>query len=275
MSPEVTEPTPPTVPTTAQGSIQADRPCVQCGYNLRGLQPTGACPECGTPVADSLRGKLLKYCSPDYLAQLHRGVFLIQTAIIIQILMMFALVGASLAFRSAAGTMQLVSSFVFLVVAAMELYGWWLFSELDPGYTGQDAGTTPRKVIRIAVIVSGAAAILSVLAGVLQPVAAGTGAFAGMGMLAITAWVVSTAANVAQYFASMLYIKWLAVRIPNEKARKRAKTLLWLGPILHTVGLILLGLGPLIALVLKWNLLDWVRKDLKQIRALKETAAAG
>jgi len=30
--------------------------CVQCKYNLRGLDVIGVCPECGRPVADSLRG---------------------------------------------------------------------------------------------------------------------------------------------------------------------------------------------------------------------------
>ncbi|MEL6330323.1 MAG: hypothetical protein AAFR38_11735 [Planctomycetota bacterium] len=31
--------------------IQADRACVRCGYNLRGLSIGGVCPECGTPIA--------------------------------------------------------------------------------------------------------------------------------------------------------------------------------------------------------------------------------
>lgn len=42
---------------------------------------------------------------------------------------------------------------------------------------------------------------------------------------------------------------------------------MWLGPLLATFGLVIIGLGPLIALVLYWNMLDWVRKDLKRIRA--------
>lgn len=32
--------------------------CLNCGYDLRGLTPTGRCPECGTPVQVSLRPPL-------------------------------------------------------------------------------------------------------------------------------------------------------------------------------------------------------------------------
>jgi hypothetical protein len=38
----------------AAGYIDQDRPCGQCGYNLRGLRPEGRCPECGTDVATTL-----------------------------------------------------------------------------------------------------------------------------------------------------------------------------------------------------------------------------
>lgn len=38
--------------------LSAERHCLRCRYNLRGLQATGRCPECGTPFvalsADSL-----------------------------------------------------------------------------------------------------------------------------------------------------------------------------------------------------------------------------
>jgi hypothetical protein len=34
--------------------VEGDRPCVNCGYNLRGLGKDGVCPECGTPISFSL-----------------------------------------------------------------------------------------------------------------------------------------------------------------------------------------------------------------------------
>src|SRR5881394_1427767 len=39
--------------------IGQDLSCAKCGYNLRTLSREGKCPECGTAVAESLRGESL------------------------------------------------------------------------------------------------------------------------------------------------------------------------------------------------------------------------
>jgi predicted RNA-binding Zn-ribbon protein involved in translation (DUF1610 family) len=42
------------LPTQMPGEvIMTDRPCIKCGYNLRGLQAGGACPECGTAITNA------------------------------------------------------------------------------------------------------------------------------------------------------------------------------------------------------------------------------
>ena len=81
-----------------------------------------------------------------------------------------------------------------------------------------------------------------------------------LGLLSLVAWV-------AQFFAAMLYVRWLARRVPDQKLHNRAKRFMWLGPLLQTVGLLLIGLGPLIALVMYWNMLDVMRKHIKRILA--------
>jgi hypothetical protein len=86
-------------------------------------------------------------------------------------------------------------------------------------------------------------------------------------LLGIVVTLLSLGASATSYFASMLYVRWLAPRIPNVNAYKRSRKMMWAGPLLMTVGLLLLGLGPLIALVLYYNLFEWIRKDLKRIRA--------
>lgn len=40
-------------------TIDNDRPCAACGYNLRGLSLRGQCPECGLPVAAEQTARLL------------------------------------------------------------------------------------------------------------------------------------------------------------------------------------------------------------------------
>lgn len=37
-------------------AIDVDRPCLDCGYNLRGLRSGGRCPECGSPISRTTRG---------------------------------------------------------------------------------------------------------------------------------------------------------------------------------------------------------------------------
>lgn len=32
------------------GNVAVDLPCCHCQYNLRGISPAGACPECGNPI---------------------------------------------------------------------------------------------------------------------------------------------------------------------------------------------------------------------------------
>src|SRR4051812_1798992 len=37
--------------------LTSDLPCFQCRYNLRALPADGNCPECGTPIAQSLAAR--------------------------------------------------------------------------------------------------------------------------------------------------------------------------------------------------------------------------
>lgn len=156
--------------------------------------------------------------------------------------------------------LQLVSLMIGLAIA----YGRWHFSEPDPGLTGRYDGGQPRQIVRVCVVISVIGSLLS-FAVYLLAWLTGSDLLAGIVLLLIG--LISGLAGIVAFFAQMLYVRWLAPRLPNAAVYKRAKTLMWLGPVLYTVGLLLLGLGPLIALVLYWNMLDKVRKDLKQIVA--------
>lgn len=49
---------PTVLPTPATTMLATDTACVQCGYNLRGLDPAGNCPECGLAIAKSIGEEL-------------------------------------------------------------------------------------------------------------------------------------------------------------------------------------------------------------------------
>ena len=80
---------PPTVLNSLEEAIAADaivgddRPCLRCGYNLRGIGVAGACPECGAPARYSLRSTLLKHSPPDYLRRLRVGARLAALGLIL------------------------------------------------------------------------------------------------------------------------------------------------------------------------------------------------
>jgi len=244
-----------------------DACCIQCGYYLRGLQPDGVCPECGTPVERSLRGNGLKYSSIEYVRSLRRGAWMILAAIIIQILLGvggFVLGAVLVASSGSAGLTTAIQwglQGLGMVAAFMSLYGWWLFSELDPAYSGRDQGTTSRKVVRWAVAIAAAQTMVSFSLQAFPSMQGGGAPGVFTGAMAI----VSLGVAAVKFFASMLYVRWLAPRLPNTKVYRRAKTLMWLGPVLMTFGWLLVGLGPLIALILYWNMIYWMYKDLKQI----------
>jgi hypothetical protein len=241
--------------------------CKQCGYDLSGLSESGACPECGLAIERSLTEDLLEFSAPVYLASLHRGVFFILTGIILKVLIIFGSIGFgfSLAMSNSVGGMRYLEQFVGfldLIASMMVALGWWLFSAPDPAFTGQLDGSTARKVVRVTTIITAGIAVVLLPIQFLAMNTAG-GVFAG---LAIVLGLISLVSWVTGFFAAMLYLRWLAPRLPDWRVYQRSKTLMWLGPVLYTVGSLCIGLGPLIALVLYWNMLNWVRIDLKEIR---------
>ncbi len=262
---------PPTERTGA-GVIDTSVLCITCGYDLVGLTTADHCPECGTPAVNSTRGTMLIHSSPEHTARLHKGVFTIQAAIITAIIVGVLLLIAGFAAATASGGssigLQIFGEVLQTLAWAAVLYGWWLFSEPDPHYTGKDAGDNARKFVRVTVIIQAAVTAIGFVVelGHIGSGSANVTALTAWDILAVAMMLIGLASQVAWFIASMLYLKWLGARLPDARVVKRARLLIWLGPVLSTVGALIL-VGPLIALVLYYNLLDWVRKDLRAIRA--------
>ena len=250
--------------------------CIQCGYALQGLPTAGKCPECGTAVADSLRGFLLQFAGRQYLETITKGLSFVLNGILAMVILM--IVGFVMAFGLVTAGGGLTAFSVLLtgastVISLAILWGYWQFTELDPGSAALDTERSSRKVVRVAVVVSAVVAVLSLLielSGVAGS-ARGTGAGAAVDTTAAVIngglRLASAAAWIAQFFAVMRYTRLLGQRMPDAFIVKRCSMYMWLLPVLQTVGILLVGLGPLIALVMYWNLLDRLRKHLKSILA--------
>lgn len=257
---------------TANDRVETSVQCIKCGYDLVGLEPTGVCPECGAPVEQTLQGTLITHARPEYLAKLHRGVYFVLANIILGILV--GITSAVLGFAAPGDetlllALQWTLAIAGLAIGALGLVGWWRLSTPDPDYTGKDEGRTPRVLIRATVV---AYALLAVAGFAIGLPTAGAEPDDAIAPLVMVLGLVNLLVFAVQFFASMLYVRWLGQRVPSTRIVKRASRLMWLGPLLYTVGALIV-IGPLIALVLYYNLLDWLRKDLKAIRARQAAAA--
>ena len=249
--------------------------CIKCAYSLAGLPFSGVCPECGTSVADSLRGTLLQFAGRDYLVTLGKGLAFVLNGILILVLTTMGLVGGSiLATQGYADlqTVQLLGSIAMTLVSFAILWGYWMFTELDPGSANLEEQKSARKLARTCVLIQAGTTVLSLGVQVFMATARPPGttnasqAFdttmlvvtSVVGLIAMIAWVV-------QFIALMRYLRLLARRVPDAYIEKRSKTYMWLLPVLQTVGTLACGLGPLVALVLYWNILHRLRQHVKSI----------
>ncbi|MFN9132239.1 MAG: hypothetical protein ACK5XO_06080 [Phycisphaerales bacterium] len=249
--------------------VTAQQPCIRCAYNLVGLPIVGKCPECGTPVQDSLRGILLAYASPEYLSSITRGLQFILGAIIASILLAFVNFAISFGLVSAnasQGTQSAVSlgtSGVSLIITIVSLIGYMAYTIPDPGYSGLERPNSARTIARIAVLIQAGVSLFSFL----LPLVLLTGGLGGvsptilggLAVLLILASVVSIVSFLVQICAILRYTSWLYSRLPDSVMEQRARRYVWLVPVVAIVGAPLLFLGPLIALVMYYNTLSTLR----------------
>lgn len=256
-------------PPEAEATPSRAPMCIVCGYDLQGLTRTGKCPECGTPAEQSYLPDLLANRSPTYLRQLRSGLSWVLNGILAWFITviggMFVGVVATGAGLASTRSIELSLQLLGVACSAAILFGWWRLTTPDPGKLDSQFDLQSRRVIRVAVIVQASIALLqfAVSASTHSTPAVGTLMFLWLAALG----VVSTVAWITQFFAAMLYVRWLARRVPDPKLHNKAKRFMWLGPLLNTVGILLFMLGPLIALVMYWNMLDKLRKHIKQMLA--------
>ena len=274
--------------------------CIDCGYDLIGLRTDGVCPECGRPVDDSLRGAHLIHRSPEYVRTLTRGIGLVLNGILLWFFLSFIVSPGlmfGLAFNSGlagsgavnayAATVQIGLAALGVAISGMILYGYWCFTARDPGDPIRDGAPTARRVVRGAVIAQAAFQVISLAittlissTGTMQFTPGSTpGQVTGSQSFGLALMIAGSivgvgafAAWVTQFFAAMLYVKAVALRLPDPKIYRLSKTRIIACPIWCTVGILLFFLGPLIALILYWNLLNMVRTRLKQIRNAQQHA---
>lgn len=199
-----------------------DVSCRRCGYNLRTLRTDAVCPECGTRVADSLRGNSLRDADPEWVEELSFGAGLKLWNIALGIVGGFA-AGLLVAAGLPPGLIVLAT----LIGGALGLWATFLITTQEPRISLQEDPLTLRKALR-------ACAVVSFAGGVLGQ--------AGVMAVSVTLQIASAILGLAGMFVmwgELLYFRRFADRVPDEKLRRSTTMLMWIAPITGGMGLIL------------------------------------
>ena len=142
-------------------AIDHDLSCMICGYNLRALPPAGQCPECGTDIARSTQGDLLKFADRNWVGSIYRGTCLLTIAGGLFVICVLAMIVFPLILLSVFDSSIAVATFVIVLrvcsIAAIVLMilGVWLVTKQEPRVSLTEQGASNRRVARAAVGLNG------------------------------------------------------------------------------------------------------------------------
>jgi hypothetical protein len=265
--------------------------CLVCGYSLNGMPREALCPECANPVARSLRGNMLEYADRRYVTSLLHGATIVVVGLGLATLLMVS-TPPSITFRESSPAFwvrggTLAGHVADFLAAGLALLGWWMLSAPDPVQREIGADLRARRLLRACLVV----VMLGTLAGlmtVLTPAISNSefGLIAGklsfdssqpwtpVLIAALLVWALLSAVKVASFFLGLLYLRALSARIPSPRAHRETTRLMWLVPLLATVGLAAFCLGPVIANLLYIAAIVRLRSDISAVlRRMPDTAA--
>jgi hypothetical protein len=224
------------VPLDAGGRVAEDLACIQCGYNLRTLHREAKCPECGMAVGRSLLGNCLQYCDPKWLTKLAREVelifWMIAVPFLVLVLMMIAVAIAQALGAEGGPTLfavlGLLNSLLFFGVCIGLVIGVWQFTTPAPNRLGPTSDLDVRRFIRVCVCML----LVSIPAGMI---------FQRGVVVRAVELLTSLLSFLCGNVALLLYIRRLALRIPNRKEAGIARALI----VGFVVGIVFTVLGAM------------------------------
>jgi len=196
---------------TPADPLTVDLACARCGYNLRTLATDALCPECATPVSQSLLGNRLHLAAPAWLRDLRSG-----TVLLLVYLLLRVVVGMVTAWMSVNSQPPLYLLWcmvdVFGVVAVFRL------TRPEPSSPERETVMGLRRLLRVASVVSLPARYAWVIPSIAATVPAGVGSVVGgVAILVVT-------------IGLLIHLRRLALRIPD-------------GVLVHHTTVVALGLG--------------------------------
>lgn len=199
------------------GMVDFDAPCRKCGYNLRGLERSGRCPECATPAAVSILGDRLCYSDPQWLDTMARGLRIILWGYLASLLA--NLTGAALGHSELLGAV-VIQILLQIAAAAFSYWGAYLVTAPDPSGVGESKPWNTRRFVRVALLVG----LLGTVVGAPARLAGGSGPL--WKALVIVVFLASLISSVGEFFKFALLGK-LAERIPAPNLTRQCRIVRW------------------------------------------------
>ncbi len=279
------------------GLVPTGTGCARCGYSLEGLSTRGACPECGLPTVDSLLSERLADRDAGYLATLRRGVTIAHVSILM--LVVVSIVNAVISMFSGftagaatfgSGAMTIAMTVGTFAVQLFGAWGWWLLTTRDPGGVAPGSNEGLRRWVRrllVCTVVMASVGLIATVVGELlgygvtslnATIASGTAITTATIVMLVVAGLLSLLGfglTIWQVVVTIRYVGDLARRLPDAALAKRAKFRSWFVPVIGVVGTPVCYIGPLVALILYYNLLIALRKRLTWVLVAKAKAAVG
>ena len=207
-------------------SQHTDLPCVRCAYSLTGLPLDAVCPECGTPISNTITGDRLEFADADYLASLTKGATLLNRATTCILVLIISLLLLAIGFAIAwemIGTpigeqFEGVGTFLVLAWILFSMVLWFLGSlhllTPDPHAPEPPNVASARSTARFTAKIAFISSALIIIAQLAYQAFGGDAVFFGPALLL---------PGIAFFFhfqAMCTHTRFLAGRIPDPKLVK-------------------------------------------------------
>lgn len=220
---------------------------------MTGLASESLCPECGTPVRDSLQGRRLEASSPEYRRSVALGLTIGMVASLCMSIGGVFRLGAGTRIGGMRAPSALLTESIGPVFSLLLVGAMWLVTAPDPGLAQGDFANTSRGRARIATIVLMVAILLQLTIAVVNPaglasaLAPGIAGALSVGLAGLALLVVLTGSWVIWCVLICEYLAALAWRIPDRNLTIWCQRAGWLVPAIHVGGYLCCGIGPIAA----------------------------
>lgn len=240
-------------------------PCITCEYDLSGTDPDAVCPECGTPVLCSIGNSALAAVPTELLKSVHTGFRLVTNGILIYIISVIVTTLVTVSMINNAGLsypVTLISALINNAIVFAIIIGWFKLSVPLTNLPSKLDAKDKRSFVRNMLWIFAACTLITLFYGLIPGDPFETTL---IDMIYGLFSLFLMAVMLALFISNVMYMGWFAKLVRNRKMARRAKHFVWYGPLIAVVGLFLFFIGPLITLVLYWNQIEYVRRDLKKI----------